>query len=330
MKKIISIFNFQFFILAVGLLLTSCEVDFSPNAPWKEVPVVHCLLDQDDDTTWVRVEKCFLGEGNIYTYGAVSDSINYPKDSIIVRLLAFDYWGRCDTIPFTYTITSRRDGQFASVNQPLYYSTESLDGNKSYQLEVLHASSGRIIASTDRVPLIRQTAEKLIREPSNNDIFRFVGRYACHMVWDVMENARLYQPLVRFYYAENGDTLHVDLKCASIPSGNGSTILSCNYSRDAFLGELYTQLKDDPNPKQYLKTVDIFITACDENLNTYLTSLSSSSDNGREAYSNIHGGVGIFAARRTHLYRNYRADSSIISGSGYGLVYYLDSLDIGF
>ena len=161
MKKIISIFNFQFFILAVGLLLTSCEVDFSPNAPWKEVPVVHCLLDQDDDTTWVRVEKCFLGEGNIYTYGAVSDSINYPKDSIIVRLLAFDYWGRCDTIPFTYTITSRRDASGIELIHDDAYSDDAFNlwGNRINP----DSEHGFIIQSGRKI-----LKKKLIRMQINN------------------------------------------------------------------------------------------------------------------------------------------------------------------
>ena len=53
-------------LIAASLLLSACEVEFSPNAEWREIPVVYCVLDQDDDTTFVRVERCFLGEGNIY------------------------------------------------------------------------------------------------------------------------------------------------------------------------------------------------------------------------------------------------------------------------
>ena len=74
-------------IAAAMLLLTSCEVEFSPNAEWKEIPVVYCLLDQDDDTTWARVERCYLGEGSIYSYSGNTDSINYPAGSIEVQLV---------------------------------------------------------------------------------------------------------------------------------------------------------------------------------------------------------------------------------------------------
>ena len=71
---------YKFSLLPLSIFLFyACEVEFSPNAEWKEVPSVYCILDQDDDTTWVRVEKCFLGEGSIYNYGMISDSINYPQ-----------------------------------------------------------------------------------------------------------------------------------------------------------------------------------------------------------------------------------------------------------
>ena len=58
----------KLFFVAIPLILlfTSCKVEFSPNAEWKEVPVVWCVLDQMDDTTWVRVQRCFLGEDNLY------------------------------------------------------------------------------------------------------------------------------------------------------------------------------------------------------------------------------------------------------------------------
>ena len=28
----------------------SCKVEFSPNAPWKDVPSVYCVLDIQEDT----------------------------------------------------------------------------------------------------------------------------------------------------------------------------------------------------------------------------------------------------------------------------------------
>ncbi len=62
----------------------------------------------------------------------------------------------------------------------------------------------------------------------------------------------------------------------------------------------------------YVPIVDIFLSACNEDLNAYIASSSgnSSIDNGREIYTNIQGGVGIFGARRTHLFKRLPADES--------------------
>ena len=90
MLKQFSIFNSQFsifnFILALAALFffAGCEAEFSPNTEWSEIPVVYGVLDQDDDTSYVRVQRCFLGEGNQYDYARVADSINYPQGALSV------------------------------------------------------------------------------------------------------------------------------------------------------------------------------------------------------------------------------------------------------
>ena len=48
--------NIQLIIACFAtLIITSCKVDFSPNAPWRDVPNVYCVLDPEEDTVWVRV-----------------------------------------------------------------------------------------------------------------------------------------------------------------------------------------------------------------------------------------------------------------------------------
>ena len=76
-------------LLLSAMLMSSCEVEFSPNAEYVETPVVYCVLDQDDDTTWARVERCFLEEGNIYNFGSQSQLYTYPQGTIKVNLLAY-------------------------------------------------------------------------------------------------------------------------------------------------------------------------------------------------------------------------------------------------
>ena len=320
------------FVLMMAVLLTACEVEFSPNAEWKETPVVYCLLDQDDDTTWVRVEKCFLGENSIYSYGGISDSVNYPQGSIEVRLLGYRWGQQMSDVLLQYAEVEHQDGNFASSSQPIYFTDSSLNENYMYKLEVRKTSDGSLIASTDSIPLILQTEEQVITKPYASSKFGFLstaqGTPVCHIEWNALQNARRYQPFVRFYYGELGDTLYVDLKCES------TTALSTDYPRSSFLNSLKIALQDDPNPKKYLEYVDIYLTACDESLNVYMMSVNSgvSLNQTTDTYTNIRGGVGIFAARRTHLYKFLNADNSMnpLSSGNPGLHAYLKDLGVGF
>lgn len=328
---------YRFFLLLTFsfVFFTSCEVEFSPNASWKEIPVIYCVLDQDDftagDTTWVRVERCYLGDGSIYTYSSISDSINYPQGSIDVRILVYRNGACIDSIQCRDTLREREQGDFASHLQPIYYTTQRLQDDCYYKVEVRRAGSHSLMAYTDSIPLIT-CSTNVIRKPYNTEIFGFFDRTSGNvpsflMEWYAMDNARRYQPFVRFYYGEDGDTNYVDVLGGSVNSGNGSTILSTSLTRDGFLKNLELQLQNDTNPKRYLKLVDVYLTACDENLNNYISTVNSGSsiDQSTHSYTNVHcctdgtvvDGVGILAARRTHIYKTLEADASMVPNVGF-------------
>lgn len=90
------------------------------------------------------------------------------------------------------------------------------------------------------------------------------------------------------------------------------------YTRDQFLNDLKTKLIDDTSAKHYIPHVDIYLTCCSEELNAYISTSSqgTSINQEHETFSNIIGGVGVFAARRTHLYKGMPSDNSIQPGVG--------------
>ena len=317
------------FILTAVLLFAACEVEFSPNAEYVETPVVYCLLDQDDDTTWVRVEKCFLEEGSIYNYGSESELYTYPQGYLQVSLIAYRNGNRLSTTVLSDTLLARFDGNFDNSPQPLFYTTVPLDTTCMYSLEVRHADNDSLVAYTDPIPLILQTTDALVTSPANNQRFRFTYG-TCKIAWNALANARRYQPIVRFFYGELGDTLFLDLPCNSETSGK----LQTEYSLQSFLNSVKVALENDTNPKQYLEYVEIYITACDESLNSYINSVNSVSSltQTTDTYTNIHGGMGVFAARRTHLHKYLLADNSMntLNTTAPGLRAYLVDLGVGF
>ncbi len=330
------------YFLPLVCLFTACEVEFSPNAKWKNIPVVYCLLDQDDDTTWARVQRCYLSDGSIYDYGQISDSINYPQGSITVSLLAYQDGVLKDSMAFQYGTRNIDSGNFASAGQPLYWfeTKKRLKEEYSYVLTVRNAADGSILATTDPISLIKKSSGKLYSKPSItilNEDDTIGGGFAfydntgtssttlyCYMKWPTMENARLYQPIVRFYYKRQGVTEHIDIKCPAVSSKYNDTY----YSRDLFLNDVRDRLKDDTARKHYIPRVDLYLTACTEDLNAHLSTVASGSalSQNTDVYNNIKGGVGLFAARRTHLYMRMPSDAS---PGERGLLYHLMNLGVG-
>lgn len=335
MKKIIPVL-FSLF------MLTSCEVEFSPNASWKEIPVVYCLLDQDDDTTWARVERCYLGEGSIYDYSSVSDSINYPKGSIEVKLLKIYNGETVAEYTFLDTTVNRQGGNFASGGQPMYFlpGKAHFDEFCTYDIQVRRIADGQVIArSKQPIQLIVRNPEDCVfTKPTFTTYPRKTGMFAfkasgntCQMEWPALKNARLYQPFVRLYFMENGERRYIDVRTPSVSSTNNTDRYTIFYQASGFLTSVKEQLEDDPAPKTYLKEVDLYLTACSEDLSAYMANIADAGnlDQSRELYSNIEGGRGIFAARRTKLHRWYPADSSLAS-TPVGLYYQLKQLGVGF
>lgn len=340
------IHNSILLIAAALLLLTSCEVEFSPNASWKEIPVVYCILDQDDDTTWARVERCYLGDGSIYDYSSVSDSINYPAGSIEVKLIKI--WNGSSAAEYTFrdTVVNRREGDFANTNQPIYFlpGKAHFDEHCTYDIQVRRVADGELIAHAKQpISLItRDTTLYVFTKPTYSTYPRKTGMFSfknagntCQMEWPALKNARLYQPFVRFYYAVDSAGVskrkYIDVRTPSVSSTNGAERYTLYYHANSFLNNVKEQLKDDPRPKEYLKQVDLYLTACTEDFSAYMSNISDAGnlDQSRELYSNIEGGRGIFAARRTQLHRWYPADSSVLQTPP-GLAYQLIQLQVGF
>lgn len=330
MKKIYILF------FPVLLLLASCEVEFSPNAEWKEVPVVYCVLDQDDDTTWARVEKCYLGDGDIYSYSSISDSFNYPEGYLQVALLAYKNGQIVDSMPFTDSVVDRENGDFVATDQPVFFcrTRNRLDVENTYVLSVRRASDGSLLTTSQPVPLIAKTRDQVISKPTNTQTFGFYDHNSgsptafCRIEWPALQNARLYQPVIRFYYVVDGDTTYIDLKCSTVKGTANRVSYSTNYSRDMFLADVKKQLQDDPRQKYFAKKVDIYLMACSEELNAYMNAVSATSDidQSHEVYTNMTDGLGIVAARRTHLYKRVPADTSVAPNQG--LYYLLKNLGI--
>lgn len=327
MKKSIRYVIYSLFIMQ----LTGCKVDFNPNAEWKDIPVVYCLLDQDDDTTWVRVQKCYLGEDNLNAYMQISDSINYPEGAIQVKMLQKSNGVVSREFDFEYTLRhDKLPGQFASVEQPLYAcrTKGQLVDDADYELLVIKGSDTIARSTTN---LIYGDYHLYEPNPAFSHEFKF-RTGICNVEWASLNNARLYQPVVRFFYKSWGDTLFVDIPCVSKLVQRNQERFSIQIQQNTYMNDLKTALQSDTSRKKFVDFVEIFINACTEDLNAYMASQYSGTSvtQNQQIYSNIQGGLGIFSARRLHLSTMVPCDSTTGTASNMSYRDLIRSLDVGF
>lgn len=324
-------------LLAATWMLASCKVEFSPNGQWSNIPVVYCLLDQDDDTTYVRVQRCFMGEGNQYQFAANPDSNNYPQGFITVQMEewltwkdnagAVHYYGDAPVqiFDFQYATIDKQEGAFYGGSQPVYVcpTAGQLDSGRYYRLVITQTATGDTIAQAETLLLAGRIR---LNNPNSNTLFRFTGttnNKSCKITFTPIDNGRKYQPIVRFYYrdfvvTQTGgipDTLitphYIDIKCPEVKSNMTELILTSDLSQSSFLGAIRSAITDTVN-KNIVDTVDIYIQCCNQDLSAYMysTSPTNTINQDRYNYTNIEGGLGIFAARRTHIYFTVRTPSS--------------------
>lgn len=327
-------------LLLTMALFSACKVEFSPNAPWKDVPVVYCVMDIEEDTVWARVQRCYLGQDNLFGYSTIVDSNNYPIGDIRVELKAWKsknnitgQTAMSDQLVHQWDLTPTQvehlpDGQFSSAPQPIYYcvpgsSTLMKDSNCVFQLLVIRTDSDDTIAKAtttlvkcrEKNTLDNVPTEIILESPSAvyGHHYGFIPLTRNKISWFTVPNGRIYQPIVRFYYKKNNDTLGIDIPGGIVFNERNSQRLTDNsITQFKFLSAIKAALADNHDSLFTVNHVDIKINVGNEDFNCYYVSHNSHQTNGQQyaEYTNIEGGKGIFASRRTHIVARVPSDST--------------------
>ncbi|MDR0789576.1 MAG: hypothetical protein LBO06_02135 [Bacteroidales bacterium] len=329
--------------LAISVLLIiigfcSCEVDFDPNSDWKETTIAYCLLDQDDDTTFVRVQKAFLGEGNYLEFSQIKDSIYYKQDDIDVKIYAYSTWDNdkpIDSLQFIYTTDySKPEGDFYNGEAPIYYclTQNRIRKDRNYKLVIRNLKTGNVTSST-----IQPLADYNIEKPTDDFAFRADGNDLKMEVQWYNKNSssagvtpKLFQLMIRFYYKENGAETFVDVPLGkTINDNNRPHLLTSSISMNGLLSAIKAKLNNN-QPKQWsdrTNYLELFVNACDVNMYDYIN-INKPNENmltDKPLFTNIDNGVGLFAARRLGVnivFTKYRSSGDFAAG--------LKQLNIGF
>lgn len=283
--------------------LVSCNKDLNVNADWKDITVVYGLLDQSKDTTYIKVTKAFLGEGDALHFSKIPDSSNYP-DKLEVRLdeyadTTFLRSYQCDTV--TVHNKEAGDSVFYYPDQLMYYTTAKLNENYIYKLYIRNKATGKVV--TAQTGLLH---DFVIMVPQNTASFP-PGK-SFQVKWKPAVNGKRYQLVIRFYYREAliSDYVYHTKSIDWIvfqnyqPVNIASTMpIDLYFPGDGFYSAVGRKIPVDPLVTRDALWCNFIFTVAAPELNTYMevTEPSLSLIQERPSYTNIVNGIGIFSAR---------------------------------
>jgi len=312
MKKV-SVFCFVAILL---LSVSGCKDSLNVLAPYKEIPVVYGLIDQNDSVQYIRVNRAYQGSGNVYTMAAQYDSINYPVGTLAVKIVHFVNGSPSDTIVLDTTTSIPVDpGTFSYPKQVLYYTTKKLNANDQYSVAINNKKANNVITSapTSLLPDVNVTVhgftDFLITSPID---FTSAVQFPTTIQWITNSSALIYQLDMVFYYNEI-DSIKKDTTLKSVtwgfadqtsPTLGSGYTMSIQYSGYGFQQLLKTSIAPPPTDvKRVPLYVEVMFSSGTMDMNTYINLTQPSLDINQEkpSFTNLKNAVGIFTARHTQM-----------------------------
>ena len=312
------------YLLIAIVIFTSCNDDFSINGEWEDITIVYGLLNSSDSIQYIKINKAFLGEGDVYEMASIPDSIQY-KNELDVKLIEYklinqditpynpDNWEITSREPIILTRTDeipKDDGIFGNDVNYLYKTTEKiLDGFK-YILEITNPETGKIIWSETymiykfRLLVPRNIPTLKINMANETSVFT--------TEWESAVYGKVYQPSIRFHYLEvlGKDTTKHEInlfynsqatKVVRVP-GMAAFNMRQNMGGTEFYDKIADNIEENPNVIRIPLKLDFVYYMGGQNFATYLNVSESSESFGQTEsfYTNIKNGKGIFDCRSVY------------------------------
>lgn len=304
MKKLTPVYRILISALfAVFTLLFSCKNELDINAKWKETIVVYGMLNANDSVQYIRVSKAFLNEKTGALQAAkISDSLYL--DSAVVKLRSSDN-SFSDKLTRVWNI-AKDSGLFANDINPLYKlsttGARALDPAKRYILEVLSPKTGNTVrAETNLVGLSNILSP--FRDSTSN--FAVTPEYLTISL-KAGQNSFAYDIKLDITYDEFpvNDTFKKITKVATWnmltnASALGSSNMLYKIPRLALLQFLRNTITADPGLYHRMKYVGMRVFGGNQLLLDYISVNEPSIGivQKQAEFSNIQGGIGLFASR---------------------------------
>jgi hypothetical protein len=307
-------------------LLTGCGNDIEVMAPYKSIPVVHCIINPQQDYQYLRLGKSFMGEANAYDMARQEDSVYYPDAEVYLERWA-DGERKEQFLMEKVSLSPRDSGVFISQPNYLYRTDARLRSQGEYRLNIHIPSTGAEISAITKV-----VAEFRAIRPEyykKNLAFSTYDNYET-VEWVTAPYTRIYQLTIRFHYLEviKADTAFktIDWNYAQYITDNAAggqdivaDVLHRNFYK--FLANNFDKPTSGMIRLANHQALDFIFTVGGEELYTYMQIYGEDSGILKEkpVYTNIVNGIGLFSSRFEQSITGKSLTNSSIDSLSYGM-----------
>lgn len=199
-------FNFKriiiFLLLAIGT--SSCSEDFDMEAPYKPGTVVYGLLNKDETTNYIRIQRIFqAGSGSAYTGALIADSNFDSRIEVVIKefnkksqLVSEIKLPRVD---LNHEGLAKKPGQFFNDYNYAYKYVRLLDTQNRYRLVIFNKETGitdsaetGVINPAEFVPMDCRESSSLpgglsIGDPTRKQYSGFSQPYNTGICWGIID-----------------------------------------------------------------------------------------------------------------------------------------------
>jgi len=328
-----------FLLAAIFTLgFTRCSTDVDLTAPYVSIPVVFGLLDAEADTQWVRINRTWLGDGDQTQIALIADSSEYEPSRLSARFVEVDdndNVTRVFELKDTLLQNKDEDGVFFAPEHQAYYAAtlgnESLNPDALYRLEIVIDDSINVTAETN---MISASAGDIQQPPAGLDNIKLnLANVGPSQVvypnypfkWRSAAGASRYDAVLlvhftEYYWADDFHTVLEDslVRTLEMPIGTvdpsddeGNQQLEKLFDGQVFFTTLSTRLDKNiritrtlgywDGEDQIARAFDFLLIVANEELAIYLDVNAPVTGiiQERPEWSNINGGLGLWASRTT-------------------------------
>lgn len=316
-----------FLLISLGLGFLSCNNEVDLTGEYKDTPVVYCLLNPGDTAHYIRIQKAFLINGNVLQTAQIPDSLKYDPADLEVKIQPLDQNTGNPVgaaILFQHQPNAVQDtGVFASGGIMIYKSTAALNDLRKYRLEINNTKLNKQITSQTGLIYMPNPVNSpfFITPGAGTVIFNPISGAGYTLRWRTPVNGFVFQPEITFRWTEvdlntnisTPDSVVWKLTPKEITTTQPPTEMDYNLAQNSFYRYVGETVPEKPsNIKRVIGGLVFRFYVGTEELNTYMNVNKPSIGLIQEkpVYTNIDGGLGVFAGRTTFTRTSNMAEAS--------------------